>query len=87
MLFFRGNFIIIASTTSVVIALTWGGVIHAWSSPRVIVPLVLGLVGMFVFFLYEARVAKNPIVCPLTSSSQLPIEGRDFRFRLKSSLI
>ncbi|KAF8961745.1 major facilitator superfamily domain-containing protein [Flammula alnicola] len=50
-----GNFIIIASTASVVIALTWGGVVFACS-------LILGLFGMFVFLLYEARVAKNPIV-------------------------
>ena len=29
-----------ASSAAVVIALTWGGITYAWSSPRVLVPLV-----------------------------------------------
>ncbi|KIK65195.1 hypothetical protein GYMLUDRAFT_220462 [Collybiopsis luxurians FD-317 M1] len=57
-----GNFIIISSTTSVVIGLTWGGVQFSWGSARVLVPLVLGLSGIGVFFLYEFRYAKHPIV-------------------------
>ncbi|KAG6909191.1 hypothetical protein DXG01_001705 [Tephrocybe rancida] len=57
-----GNFLIIASTTSVVVALTWGGVVYAWSSARVLVPLILGLLGMALFLVYEAKFAKNPIV-------------------------
>ncbi|KAF9063204.1 major facilitator superfamily domain-containing protein [Rhodocollybia butyracea] len=57
-----GNFIIISSTTSVVIGLTWGGVQFSWSSSRVLVPLILGLLGMCIFFLYEFWYAKDPIV-------------------------
>ncbi|KAF9063471.1 Mfs1.2 [Rhodocollybia butyracea] len=57
-----GNFIIISSTTSVVIGLTWGGVQFSWSSSKVLVPLILGLSGICVFFIYEFRYAKNPIV-------------------------
>ncbi|KAJ6595827.1 MFS general substrate transporter [Mycena vulgaris] len=57
-----GNILVIASTASIVIALTWGGVVHAWSSFRVLVPLILGVFGMIVFLAYEARIAKHPIV-------------------------
>ncbi|KAH9847856.1 Mfs1.2 [Lenzites betulinus] len=57
-----GNLLIIASTTSTVIALTWGGVTFPWTSVHVLVPLILGLFGIGVFFLYEARWAKNPII-------------------------
>ena len=59
---YSGNLIIIGSTAAVVIALTWGGVTHPWSSAQVLVPLVIGVVGFVVFFIYEAKVAKNPIV-------------------------
>ncbi|KAG6826989.1 hypothetical protein H0H92_013651 [Tricholoma furcatifolium] len=70
-----GNFLIIASTASVVIALTWGGVVYAWSSPRVLVPLILGLGGMILFMLYEAHVAKNPIACKGASPRQSGIDS------------
>ncbi|KAJ7621505.1 hypothetical protein DFH06DRAFT_1448299 [Mycena polygramma] len=51
-----GNFIICASTTSMVIALTWGGV-HwqfPWTSPKVLATLVLGGLGLTGFLVYEA---------------------------------
>ncbi|KAI0833819.1 Mfs1.2 [Trametes gibbosa] len=57
-----GNALVISSTTSVVIGLTWGGVQYPWSSARVLAPLILGLCGLGFFFLYEARWARNPIV-------------------------
>ena len=42
--------------------ITWGGVKYSWTSPRVLAPLIIGLVGMVIFGLYEAKVAKNPLV-------------------------
>ncbi|KAI0291121.1 major facilitator superfamily domain-containing protein [Russula brevipes] len=39
-----GNILVIVSTTSIVIALTWGGVLYPWSSTHVISPLVFGLI-------------------------------------------
>ena len=57
-----GNALVIASTTSVVIALTWGGVTFSWSSAHVLVPLIVGLVGIVAFFAYEMFVAKVPMV-------------------------
>ena len=58
----RGNVLVIASTTAVVIALTWGGVEFSWSSPKVLVPLIIGCLGLIIFMVYEARVADTPLV-------------------------
>lgn len=57
-----GNLLIIASTTSVVIALTWGGVQFPWNSARVLVPLILGLLGLCGFIAYEAWAPTYPTV-------------------------
>lgn len=57
-----GNFLVVSSTTSVAIALTWAGVQYPWGSARVVVPLVIGTCGQVLFIYYEARVASNPIV-------------------------
>ena len=60
-----GNFLIIASSTSCAIALTWGGIRFPWSSANILVPLILGLVGIIAFLVYEATLAKHPIVSRL----------------------
>ncbi|KIO28004.1 hypothetical protein M407DRAFT_22771 [Tulasnella calospora MUT 4182] len=49
-----GNAIVIASTTSTVVALAWAGVKHSWGSAAVLAPLIIGLVGTALFFLYIA---------------------------------
>jgi hypothetical protein len=59
---FSGNAIIISSTSAAIIGLTWGGVEHPWSSPQVLIPLILGLCGVAAFFVYETRVATHPLV-------------------------
>lgn len=35
---------------------------YPWTSPNVLVPLILGFVGMALFMVYEALVAKEPLV-------------------------
>lgn len=57
-----GNAIIIASTASVILSLTWGGVQYSWTSYHVLLPLILGLVGMVGFLAYEFTLAAHPIV-------------------------
>lgn len=57
-----GNALVIAATTSTIIALTWGGVKYPWDSARVLVPLVLGLAGLVGFFLYEGKFPREPVV-------------------------
>lgn len=44
------------------IGLTWGGVQYPWSSAHVLSPLIIGLVGLCVFVIYEIYFCKPPIV-------------------------
>ncbi|KAL9044410.1 MAG: hypothetical protein Q9214_002449 [Letrouitia sp. 1 TL-2023] len=48
-----GNSIFVASVVAVLIALSWAGTVYPWSTFRIIVPLVLGCVGFFIFLIYE----------------------------------
>lgn len=48
-----GTAIFVASVVGVLISLSWAGTIYAWSSFRVIVPLVLGCFGFVIFFAFE----------------------------------
>ncbi|KAG8946150.1 hypothetical protein FRC04_012005 [Tulasnella sp. 424] len=57
-----GNLFVIAGTTLSVVALTWAGAKHPWSSYQVLVPLILGLALMAGFFVYEAKVPVEPVV-------------------------
>ena len=67
-----GNLFFVASTTSCVIGLTWGGIQFSWGAAQVLVPLVLGLVGLGCFILYEAKVPGHPIVSCRASHPFLP---------------
>lgn len=55
---FAGNALLVTAITSILLALTWGGGQFPWSSWRTILPLVLGLVGLPLFLLYETRVPE-----------------------------
>lgn len=57
-----GSVIFIASTTSFLIPLTWGGVLYSWDSWRTLVPLIIGIAGIALFVVYEAYIAPNPII-------------------------
>ncbi|MCJ1397721.1 hypothetical protein MMC11_000917 [Xylographa trunciseda] len=50
---YLGNIIVIASSIAALFALTYGGARYAWSSWHIILPLVLGLVGLVAFYFYE----------------------------------
>ncbi|KAJ8129760.1 hypothetical protein O1611_g3870 [Lasiodiplodia mahajangana] len=58
-----GNLILIASTFSILYALTYGGTVFAWSSGRIIAPLVIGFAGFGLFGWYETTV-KEPVMPP-----------------------
>lgn len=49
-----GNVILILGVVSMLLALSWGGSKYPWSDYRVILPLVLGFVGMILFHVWEA---------------------------------
>lgn len=57
-----GNILVIAATASIVVALSRAGIQHPWSSAQVLIPLILGLLGLAGFLVYEAFLAKHPIV-------------------------
>ncbi|KAI0508462.1 putative multidrug resistance protein fnx1 [Xylaria bambusicola] len=55
---FAGNALLVTAITSILLALTWGGEQFPWSSWRTVLPLVLGLVGLPLFLLFETRVPE-----------------------------
>ncbi|KAL8946725.1 MAG: hypothetical protein Q9222_006917 [Ikaeria aurantiellina] len=57
-----GSFLFIASTTSLLIPITWGGISYAWSSWHTLAPLCLGTAGLISFVAYEEVVAKEPLI-------------------------
>ncbi|KAA8894771.1 major facilitator superfamily transporter [Sphaerosporella brunnea] len=57
-----GGTLFIASTTSFLIALTWGGVEFAWSSFRTLVPLFIGLAGIVGTVCWELWGANRPLL-------------------------
>jgi len=57
-----GSIMFIASTTSILIPISWGGVMYSWSSWRTLVPLILGFLGLVAFVPYEIYLAKEPMI-------------------------
>ncbi len=57
-----GSFLFVASMTSFLIPLTWGGIMYDWSSWRTLVPLIIGATGILGFCLYEKYVAPEPAI-------------------------
>ncbi|KAI1342224.1 major facilitator superfamily domain-containing protein [Xylariaceae sp. FL0016] len=48
-----GNLILMGSVAAVLLALSWGGTLYPWRSVKVMVPLLMGIVGLVAFHLYE----------------------------------
>ncbi|GAA99522.1 hypothetical protein E5Q_06223 [Mixia osmundae IAM 14324] len=57
-----GNLCIIASTSSFVVGLTFGGGQYPWRSYQTLLPLVLGLVGIVISIGIERAFIKEPVV-------------------------
>ncbi|KAL9609598.1 MAG: hypothetical protein Q9167_005641 [Letrouitia subvulpina] len=57
-----GSVIFLASTTSFLIGITWGGVMYAWDSWRTLVPIILGVFGLCLFTVWESRFAKHAVL-------------------------
>lgn len=52
----------IGSTISILLALTWGGLQFPWTSGHVLAPLIIGAVGIMIFFVLEMFWLKGPTV-------------------------
>lgn len=59
MLDWTGSVLFVASSTAIILGLTWGGDAYGWDTAAVLVPLVLGFAIMAFFFYYEKRWAKS----------------------------
>jgi hypothetical protein len=57
-----GSGLFVASVTSFLIAVTWGGTQFAWNSWHTLVPVSLGAAGMAAVGLYECYVATKPFI-------------------------
>ncbi|KAI0709719.1 iron permease [Earliella scabrosa] len=57
-----GNILIIGSSTSALLGLTWGGIQYPWNSAQVLVPLIVGFVGIFAWVIYEVLVPVEPTI-------------------------
>ena len=66
-----GNFIVISSACAGTIALTQGGIEAPWDAPRIIGQLVVGILGLIFFLVYEFKWAKHPMVCTVCPKQSL----------------
>ncbi|KAL1949725.1 hypothetical protein VTO73DRAFT_8606 [Trametes versicolor] len=57
-----GIIVMIGSTVSILLAITWGGLQFPWTSAHVLVPLIVGALGIIVFFVLEMYWLKGPTV-------------------------
>ncbi|KAF4471819.1 multidrug transporter (major facilitator family) [Fusarium albosuccineum] len=60
-----GNAILIAASISVLIALTWAGPVYPWSDVRVLAPLIVGMLGLVAFVVYEGSGIPSEPVMPI----------------------
>lgn len=56
-----GGAIVVGGSTSLTLAHTWGGIQFAWSAAQTLVPLIIGVAALIVFFFVE-RFVSEPIV-------------------------
>lgn len=71
-----GNILIIGTTTAAVLGLTWGGVVFAWNSPKVLVPLIIGVVGIALTFVYQAYVPREPTIPVFLLKNRTSLSGQ-----------
>jgi len=57
-----GGFLFIGSTTTFLMAVTWGGLQYPWGSYQTLVPLLVGIAGCFATVAWEIWGAKFPFV-------------------------
>ena len=57
-----GGFLFISSSTSFLIAVSWGGTQEPWASFRTIVPLIIGILGMIITMAWEGWGAREPFL-------------------------
>jgi hypothetical protein len=56
-----GNFLLVGSVVSILIALSWADTRFPWDSWRILVPLLVGFAGLIVFHVHQAFCAEPTI--------------------------
>lgn len=54
----------VTSVSSFLIPLSWGGIMYPWRSWHTLIPLIIGVLGIVAFAVYEVRCALNPLIPP-----------------------
>ncbi|OJJ99623.1 hypothetical protein ASPACDRAFT_60463 [Aspergillus aculeatus ATCC 16872] len=62
---YLGNLLLVGAIVSILIALSWGGTRYPWSSGHVLAPLIIGLLGVPAFVLYQATPFVKEPTTPL----------------------
>ncbi|RAK75207.1 MDR family MFS transporter [Aspergillus fijiensis CBS 313.89] len=62
---YLGNLLLVGAIVSILIALSWGGTRYPWSSGHVLAPLIIGLLGIPAFVLYQATPYVKEPTTPL----------------------
>lgn len=57
-----GGFLFIASVSSFLIGISWGGQIYSWGSWRTFVPILVGIAGVVDSLVWERYGAKSPFI-------------------------
>ena len=57
-----GSLALLAVTSMILIGLNFGGDTYRWSSPQVLSLIIIGVFMSLLFFLIEAKVARNPLM-------------------------
>ncbi|KAG2006197.1 MFS multidrug transporter [Coprinopsis cinerea AmutBmut pab1-1] len=70
-----GNLLVLASSSALVLALTWGGARYQWGDIRVLLPLIIGILGLIVWLFYEVKFASHPTVAPELLGNRTTISG------------
>jgi hypothetical protein len=56
-----GTIVVVGSTIALLLPLNWGGSEYPWSSPIIIVLLIVGFIGYVIFGLVETKLAIEPV--------------------------
>ncbi|KAK3331743.1 major facilitator superfamily domain-containing protein [Cercophora scortea] len=81
-----GNLLLGAAVVAILIALSWSNTRYPWSSWRIILPLVLGVVGIALFHAFEAHVTKlvsrttQPTIPPFMFNNRTSAAGLALTF-------
>ncbi|KAK2877266.1 hypothetical protein FQN49_001290 [Arthroderma sp. PD_2] len=59
---FVGNAILVTAVISILLSLTWAGTLYPWSSWRIILPLVLGFIGLLGFYVHQTYFCIEPSI-------------------------